>query len=162
MTGPTLITPAPPYYQVATTHWLVVSAVASGALEPTLTELQAGSDITADIVGVTGFTKTSNNLPVNRMNNLTTGMIPGRNSRDDSSFTLVADKDGADQRATFTEGLETFVVKLEDNFETGSVMSVYSVRVSTVNQPSDLDNAATFTVNMTVVDANEGQTVPAA
>lgn len=160
MTGPTISPKSAPYFQVAQTHWLLVPTIVD-ITAPTLVELQAGTDITNDVVALTGFTKTANILTVDRASDLVSDTLPGRSAWDASSLTLVADKDGTDLRGSFTEGASTHIVKLEDNFGTSSVMSTYAVRISTINQPADLTAAATFTVNMTITDASEGDTVPA-
>lgn len=160
MTGPTIATPAPPYFFGTDAHILVVSTIASLAA-PTLVELQAGTDISQDILAMAGFTKNANNISVARMDTATSPSVAGFSTWADSSLELVADKTGNDQRATFTEGLVTHIVVLEDNFTTDSVMNVYAVKVSTVSQPMFSTNAASFTVNMVITNAAEGLTVPA-
>jgi hypothetical protein len=75
------------------TYWV---ATISNITAPTLTELNAGTDITAHILDLSGWTFSAEQIQVPDMATRVTATIPGPITLDDSSLTMYASKNGTD------------------------------------------------------------------
>lgn len=163
MTGPTIFaTAATRAIEPGTAHYLKVPAISAASLVPTLAELQAGTDFSHEIMDITGFSVTPNNLPAPNWSQRFVPSAEGTITADDSSITIYADPNGSsvDASSLFTEGAKTFIVALYNNFATGGEMDVFQVHCSSISRPHSAANLATKVISFAIDGYNRGQTVP--
>lgn len=130
---------------------------------PTRTEMDAGTDLTAEIADLSGWVVAGEALPTPDMGSKFTSSIDGRIQAEDSSLTFYADKTGVDVRAVLPRGTNGFILWLDGGDVAGNLMDVFPVRVLANGKLRNLSNEAAkiqvqFTVTSTPV---ENATVPA-
>ncbi|WP_017585481.1 phage tail tube protein [Nocardiopsis ganjiahuensis] len=102
--------------------------------EPLRAELDAGTDLTREVIGSSGWTVSSANVTYNPLHTTFTPSIPGRTTVEDSSLTLPQDIGGADVREVLPRGTEGYIVIMHGGDEVGSPMDVWPVRVSSLGK----------------------------
>lgn len=140
----TTLTSAVRYFQPGTTKVVVAAAYAS------IANIAAGTDVSADVAAINGFTTTSADLPVPSLGQVFTGSIPGRLTADSSSIDFYASATGADIRAVLTLGQNTNIVILANGLASGSEMDVYPVRVASLGTVRDLEGVPVIRVNFSI------------
>lgn len=101
---------------------------------PTRAELDAGTDLTEEVNGTSGWQVSSANVTWNPLGNKFTPSIPGRTSVQDSSLTLPQDITGTDVRSVLPRGTTGYIVIMYGGDVEGSPMDVYPVRVSSLGK----------------------------
>jgi hypothetical protein len=150
------LTSAVRYFQPGTTKIVVAAAYA------TIANIAAGTDVSADVAAINGFTTATADLPVPSLGASFTGSIPGRKTADGSSIDFYASATGADIRAVLTEGQNTFIVILANGLTSGGAMDVYPVRVASLGTVRDLEGVPVIRANFTITSApTEHSTYPA-
>jgi hypothetical protein len=126
------------YTSRGTTRIYFLTAIASYTTAVTRLELNAGVDLTAQIMDSSGWTVSADQIDAPDMATRFTSKIPGAISADDSSLTMYASKNGVDARATFSSGSSTvpatsgYVVILFGGDIAANKMDVWPVTVSSV------------------------------
>lgn len=130
---------------------------------PTRTEMDAGTDLTAEIADLSGWVVAGEALPTPDMGSKFTSSIDGRIQAEDSSLTFYADQTGVDVRAVLPRGTNGFVLWLDGGDVAGNLMDVFPVRVLSNGKLRNLSNeAAKIQVQFTVTSTPaENVTVPA-
>jgi hypothetical protein len=98
----------------------------------TRAEIDAGTDLTDEVIGSSGWQVSSANVSYNPLGSTFTPSIPGRTSVQDSSLTLPQDITGTDVRDVLPRGTTGYIVIMYGGDEPGSPMDVYPVRVSSL------------------------------
>ncbi|WP_160051427.1 hypothetical protein [Nocardiopsis sp. FR26] len=101
---------------------------------PTRAELDAGTDLTEEVIGSSGWQVSSTNVSYNPLGTTFTPSIPGRTSVEDSSLTLPQDITGTDVREILPRGTTGNVVIMHGGDVVGSPMDVWPVRVSSLGK----------------------------
>lgn len=135
--APTLATATTDYIPAGTSRFTFVPTIATPGA-PTSAELAAGTDYTNEITARAGFSSSAADVDNSTYGSRTNTNIPGAITIAQSSWTLKADKLGADARAALTQDLNGFVVDYPGGIVTGGKCNVWPVRVAS----SDLDTAA--------------------
>lgn len=121
-----------------TTRIYFLTAIASYTTAVTRGELNAGVDLTPQIMDASGWTVSSDQIDAPDMATRFTSKIAGPISADDSSLTMYASKTGVDARATFTSGSSVlaatsgFIVLLYGGDTASNKMDVWPVTCSSV------------------------------
>lgn len=99
-----------PFFRRGTTKVFVVPTVASAALIPTAAETNAGTDISASITAMDGFTFSNEPIKTPNLSNTFDPSIPGVDSADDPKFTFNELLSGNTLQTTLAKGTVTHLV----------------------------------------------------
>ena len=148
------------YIPPGTTRYYWVATI-SNYLSPSRAELNAGSDLTAEISAVSGFATNSDQQDTPDLGTRFVGKIPGRITADDSSITMYASANSSDARTLMPRDTSGFIVIFPEGDITGQKMDVFPVKVTGVPKSRDVENPAgmTFQYAITKVPA-ENVTIP--
>lgn len=138
-------------------QYYYVPAIADKAA-PTLVELDAGTDITGEIVdgGVSGFSTSPSTVEAPDLGSRITRKTGGRTSLDDSSIALYIDQDGnPDARTLFTDGEVGFIVDFPEgnHVQTPALTcNIWPVQVLTSTIDPDTTKVAQVNVSFAITD----------
>lgn len=141
----------------------VFMPTAANYKSPTVAEIEAGTDISGEAKEWDGWTVTGDTIDAEDVGTTFTSQVPGRTSSDTSSITCYADKTGQDIRALLPRGTEGYIIKADGGLDSGSVMDVFPVRVTSVGKVTEIGsvNVCTITFAITAEPA-EDVTIPTA
>lgn len=156
----TVMAAAVRYFQPEITKVLVIPTIAATTLVPTRAEMNAGTNVSNDVAGWSGWGVTSANIATPDLGRRFTSSIPGRITVDDSSITFYADITGADIRTALLRDQNTNIAILDGGDIAGSKMDVFKVTVSAVGKVRDIEDAPRLTVSFTIRAFAENVTIP--
>lgn len=122
---------------------------------PTRTELDAGTDLSAEIASVSGFSVSSESVDAPDLASRYTGKVPGMITAEDSSLNIYLSRDATgDARTLLTRDSAGFIVVFPEGDTTGGshLMDVFPVTVSSASVQPDFDAPGQLVVNFTVTD----------
>lgn len=128
-------------------YWVPTIAVQSA---PTRAELNAGTDLTAEIFDVTGFTVTSNTIEVPDLSSRFTAKIPGLVVADDSALVCYASQTSNDVRTVLPRDTAGFVVILWEGDVSGQKMDVFPSKVVSTSILTPIADPARINVAIAV------------
>lgn len=146
------ITASQRYTSRGTTRIYFLTTVASYTTAVTRLELNAGVDLTTQIMDSSGWTVSSDQLDAPDMATRFTSKIPGPITAEDSSLTMYASKNGFDARATFSSGssgtnaTSGYIVLLFGGDVAANKMDVWPVTVSSVAKQMSVQGDAPDTL----------------
>ena len=122
------------YYGVAKNkiYWLPTITDTAG-LVYTRAELTAGTEISADISEIEGWTVSGTQIETPKYGDLFTSKIPGRTESEDSSFTFYADENSQDVRTVFTRGDRGYMVFMYGGDVPTNLSAVFPAQVTAVS-----------------------------
>lgn len=152
------------FYTVGTTVCLFLPAIAdTTGLVPTRIEINAGTDLTAELAEFEGWSTTSEAIDTPDMASRFVGSIAGAITAEDSSLSLYADKDGDDARTIFPRDTAGFIVWMDSGDVAAALMDVYQVQVASAPKVRSMDNATLIRVDFTITrEPVEDIVIPAA
>lgn len=150
----TPLNPTARYIPAGVRQYYWVKTIANKAA-PTRSELDAGTDLTAEINAVDGFTTSSDSVDAPDLGTRFTSKVPGRITADDSSLTVYLDENAdEDIRSVLARDDEGFVVQFPegDDETTGTthLMDVFPVKVASVTIQTGTDDPGTAQVTFTI------------
>ena len=116
------------YRAKGTAKYVFCTSVATVSA-PTRAEINAGTDLSDEIMEVDGWNVDSENIETPDLGSTFTGSIPGSTSADDSSLTMYADQGGTDVRSLLPRGTNGFMLVMRAGDTAGRKMDVFPVRV---------------------------------
>jgi len=141
-------------------YWVATIASPSA---PTRTELNAGTDLSPQIMDAEGWSVKSEQIETPDLANRYTSTIPGSITAEDSSLTMYASKNGVDARALMPRDAVGYIVLLHGGDVASNKMDVYPVTVSSVSKQMSASgkDADTIVVTYAITSApSENVTVP--
>jgi hypothetical protein len=148
------------YIPPGTTRYYWVATI-SNYLSPSRAELNAGSDLTAEVQAVSGFATSSDQQDTPDLGTRFVSKIPGRITADDSSVTLYASSNSADARTLMPRDAAGFIVIFPEGDVTSQKMDVFPVKVTGVPKSRDVENPATMTFQYAITKVPaENVTIP--
>lgn len=102
---------------------------------PTRVELDAGTDLTEEVIAATGWQLTSTRATYNPLGSKFTPSIAGRESVEESNLTLPQDLAGDDVRSVLPKGTKGNIVIMHGGDVESSPMDVWPVEVSSLGKP---------------------------
>jgi len=126
--------------------------VIANYLLPTRAELNAGVDISAQIVagGVTGFSLAGSTSDVPDMGTKFTSTIPGRLTSASNSIDSYLDQGSNDIRSLLPRDTNCYVVWLWDGDVPGRLMDVFPVRVLTQAVDTNTEDPAKVSIEFAI------------
>lgn len=100
---------------------------------PTQSEVSAGTDLSEDVFGMTGFAISTAAINTPSMGSAFTGKIAGEETAADSSLTMYASADGEDASTVFSRGDSGFMVFLDAGLSS-TICSVYPCQVGSLQR----------------------------
>lgn len=96
---------------------------------PTLSELSAGTDLSAEIAEWSGWSSKTNFISTPDLSTTFDGKIIGTSEADDSSLTMYMDKLGADSRSLLKKGVEGYIVFFDNGLAGSTKCDVFPVAI---------------------------------
>lgn len=106
---------------------VVMPAVAATNGVPTRAEIDAGLDVSCEVAGWEGFSKSISYIETPDLCSDTTGKIVGRATMDDSAITFYADREGEDIRDEIEDGDEKWIAFMWGGDVEDTKMDVFHV-----------------------------------
>lgn len=127
----------------------------------TKAELDASTDLTAEIAEVTGWNTTSSLVDVPDWGSRYTSKVAGLISADDSSITFYASQDGQDVRTILPRDTKGYIVWFDGGTATGQTMDVFPVTVSALSKERTQADPARIMVDFAITaEPSENQAIP--
>lgn len=149
----TALTPTARYIPPGVRQYYFVSTIEDKS-SPTRTELDAGTDLTAEIAAVDGFTTSSDSVDAPDLASRFTSKVPGMITADDSSINIYNSTDTGDgtgdARTLMPRDTKGFIVQFPEGDTDGNLMNVFPVTVASASVQSGMEDpgqtAFTFTI----------------
>jgi len=123
---------------------------------PLRSEINAGTDLTGEVMEWEGFTTTSETIETPDLTSFV-AKIPGRVTAEDSSLTVYADADEDDVRDILPRGTRGFLLWMDQGDTPGKKMDVYPIEVTSLTKVRSMEDATVLRVDvsMTQVPVND-------
>lgn len=157
----TPITASDRYFRqgVSKCYWVPTIADKSA---PTRSELNAGTDLSPEVQGISGWEVTGNTEDTPALGSVFIGKVPSTTTADASTITFYADSTSVDVRGLLERGSTGFVVWLDEGDVAGYLMDVFPVRVNSAPKKRDVGAVGMIDVNFAVTrEPAENVTIPA-
>jgi hypothetical protein len=128
-------------------YWVTTIATYTS---PTRAELNAGTDLSAEIAEMSGFTVTSDSVDTPDLSTRFTAKIPGRITADDSSISFYASSTSSDVRTVLPRDTAGFVVILPEGDVTGQKMDIFPAKVASTAVDTAMEDPAKINIQFTV------------
>lgn len=128
-------------------YWLTTCANYNS---PTRSELNAGTDLSAEIAAMAGFSLTDNPVDTPDMGSRFTSQVPGRQTAAGSSITCYCDTAGNDARSLLLNNASGFVVCLWEGDVTTQFMDVFPAKVDSQAMDTTVDDPGQCVFSFTI------------
>lgn len=125
--------------EVGKIYWLPAVANVNAV---TRVEMNAGSDLTAEVADATGWEVSADRVAVPDAGSKFTARISGRVNPGDAQLTFWADQQTTDIRDLLSRGDQGYVLMLYGGDVAGQKMDVFPVEVSAVSKPVQIGGEA--------------------
>jgi hypothetical protein len=126
-----------------------VPTIASTSGAATRAEINAGTDLTSEIMEWEGFTTTTETIDTPDLTRFV-GKIPGRITAEDSSITMYADRGGDDVRDVLPRDTIGYLLWMDSGDTPSAKMDVYPVQVNSLSKVRSMDNATVLNVSVSM------------
>jgi hypothetical protein len=117
---------------------------------PTRAELDAGTDLSAEIDTMTGFSLAGATVDTPDMGSPFTSQVPGRQTAANNSIDFYISANSVDVRSLLTRGTAGFIVLLWEGDVSGLRMDVFPVTVITQAMDTTVDDPGKCTIDFAV------------
>lgn len=147
----TPLTPTTRYFPPGTrkVYWMPACADYTA---PTRAELDAGTDLSAEVSALSGWSVTSATVDTPDMGSRFTSQVPGRLTSSSNDITVYTSQNSNDARALLPRDTNGFVVLLWEGDIAGQLMDVFPVRVTAQAMDTTVDNPGTVTVSFAATE----------
>lgn len=130
---------------------------------PTRLEIDAGTDLTGEVAGVSGWEVSADRVAVPDLGTRFTGRISGRVNPGDAQLTFYASQDTADVRDLLARGDTGYIWIGDGGDVAGQKARVFQVEVSAVTPTVDVagSEASRVMVDFSITRVAEETTIPA-
>lgn len=153
------------YMRRGTSRFFFVPTIAADSMIPTRSELSAGTEFSAYIAAMDGWTVANQEIDTPDMADTYDSTIPGSDKADTSSFTFYEDEEDADLEGLFAKGTNAYIVILrKGDIPANNSMDVFPIRVGSRSPQYTVENqAAQFMASCSITSRPlQGAPVPAA
>lgn len=132
-----------------------VPVVAASTGIPTRAEIDAGTDLTSEVMEWSGFTVTSQTIDTPDLTRFV-GKIPGRIESEDSQLMIYADRGGDDVRDVLPRDTVGFLVWLDDGDTAAGatppakLMDIFPVQVNSLAKVRSMEAATMLRIDMSM------------
>lgn len=149
------------YFQPGVSKVLLVTAIANIATGATRAEINAGTDVSAEVAAINGWKVESESKPTPDMGGRFVKQTNGRITVSSSGITFWADVAGNDIRDVLVLDQATHVVFLDGGDVAGRNMDIFKVKVAALGKIRDLEEVPRIDGAFTISDFAENLAVPA-
>jgi hypothetical protein len=153
------------YMRRGTSKFFFVPNVVADDMLPTRSEISAGTEFSAYIAAMDGWTVANQEIDTPDMADTYDSTIPGSDKADSSSFTFYEDEEDADLEQLFAKGTNAHIVIMrKGDVPANNSMDVFPIRVASQSPQYTADNeAAKFMATCSITSRPlQGAPVPAA
>lgn len=146
------------FLRAGITRMFLVPSIASATLVPTAAEVNAGTELTAEVSTVTGFSFSNQTISTPDLKSTFESEIPGKDKADASDLEMYQRKGTDTLRAAQAKGTAGFMVILFDgtagaNPAAGDKADVFPVSIASNSKVISADNvAAMYKATYTITD----------
>lgn len=141
-------------------YYFITTAVSYAA--PTRAEINAGTDLTAEIEAVSGFTLTGNSADTPDLSTGFVGQVPARVTASASEIVFWASSTSADARTVFPRGTAGYVIILPEGDVPTQKMEIWPVKVTSMFVDPAMEDPAKVHVQMSITKIPaQNVTIPA-
>lgn len=119
---------------------------------PTRQEIDGGTELSAEISEISGFSVTSDTVETPDWASRFTSKVPGMISAEDSSITFYGSVDTDDVRSVLPRDTTGFIIIMDGGDVPEQSMDVFPVTVSSVAKEKSNDDPVTLEVSFTITD----------
>lgn len=139
-----------------------IPVIAAADLVPTRVEINAGTDLSTEVMEWEGFTTTSETIETPDLTRFV-GKIAGRVSAEDSSLQIYADRGGDDVRDVMPRDTLGYLAFMDSGDVPAEKMDVYPIQVLSCEKVRSMDNATMLRVDVSMTRIPQYDvTIPAA
>jgi hypothetical protein len=139
------LTPTNRYFPPGTRKVYWLPACANYLTGPTRAELNAGTDLSAEISALTGWSVVSAMVDTPDMGSRFTSQVGGRLTSASNDITCYLSQNSIDARSLLIRGTSGFVVLLWEGDVTGQKMDIFPVVITSEAPDTTTDNPGTAT-----------------
>lgn len=140
--------------------YIPVIAATNGT--PTRAEINAGTDLTTEVMEWSGFSTTAETIETPDLTAFV-GKIPGRISAEDSSLTLYADRGRADVRTVLPRGTVGYLAFMDEGDVATKKMDIFPIQVNSLTTVRSMEAATVLRVDVSMTRIPfDNITIPAA
>jgi hypothetical protein len=153
------------YMRRGTSRFYIVPSIAADSMIPTRSEISAGTEFSAYIAAMDGWTVENQEIDTPDMADTYDSTIPGSDKADSSSFTFYEDEEDADLELLFAKGTNAHIVIMRKGDIPGNnSMDVFPIRVASQSPQYTAENqAAQFMAKCSITSRPlQGAAVPVA
>ena len=145
----TPLTPTTRYFPPGTRklYWVVTIANYNA---PTRAELNAGTDLSAEIATMNGWSLAGSTVDTPDMGSRFTSQVPGRLTSANNDITVYLSQNSVDARTLLPRDTNGFMVCLWEGDVTGQKMDVFPARVVTQAVDTTVDDPGQVTISFAV------------
>lgn len=136
----------------------------SNTASPTRSELNAGTDLSGQLMDASGWSVTSEQIETPDLATRYTSTIAGKITAEESTLTMYADLEGDDARDLMPRDETGYIVWMDGGDVASNKMDVFTVTVSSVSKQRSVDgsDADTLVFSFAITaEPRENVTVPA-
>lgn len=126
--------------EITKIYWL--PTIAATNLVPTRAELDAGTDLSAEIADISGWQVQGSAIETPDLGSRFTSNIPGRTSAPDSSITFYGDLAGVDIRGELSQDDNGYIWIADGGDVEAQLADVFPVRVNSIGKMRSVGDAA--------------------
>ena len=126
-----------------------IPSIAATNGTPTRAEIDAGTDLTTEVMEWEGFSTTTETIETPDLTRFV-GRIPGRISAEDSSITMYADRGGDDVRDILPRDTIGFLLWMDSGDTPAALMDVYPMQVSSLVKVRSMDAATVLRADISM------------
>ena len=145
----TPLTPTARYLPLGQRKVYFVTSIANKNA-PTRGELNAGTDLSAELAAPAGWSLQGSTVDVPDMGSTFTSTVPGRRTSPTNDLGIYLDTSSNDVRSLLPQGTNGFVVWFWEGDVTGKRMDVFPVRVVTQANDANMEVGATTVISFAV------------
>lgn len=149
---PTPLAKTTRYVPQGTSRYYWLPAVAATTYIPTRIEIDAGTDLTAELAVITGFSTTVAQVDTPDADTRFISRVPSSITPDESSITFYGSKDGDDAADFFSRDQEGFLVFADKGDVEARVAEIVPVTVANVTKTRDITAASQVVVSYSITD----------
>lgn len=123
-----------------------IPVIAAYPAAPTRVEINAGTDLSTEVMEWSGFTTTSETIETPDLTRFV-GKIAGRVSAEDSSLSIYADRGGEDVRAVLPRDTLGYLAFMDSGDTPTEKMDVYPIQVLSCEKVRSMDAATLLRVD---------------
>lgn len=126
-----------------------IPTIAATNGNPTRAEINAGTDLTTEVMEWEGFTTTTQTIETPDLTRFV-GRISGRIEAEDSSLTMYADRGGDDVRDVLPRDTIGYFAFMDSGDTPASLMDIYPIQVNSLAKVRSMDAATVLRISVSM------------